>query len=267
MVVSISASRMNDICCCAWAACGNQPRKKTNNRSEMRFDKDEPPASQHVTHPKSRKQRNPLLILGSCVLLAACGSAERVVEDTFTGSGNFAGMAAADEPQAVLVGRDVITSGGNAVDAAVSMAFMMTLTLPSQVGFGSSGTCLVYDHGQKMVDAVTFVPRPSGPENGDQSLVPALPRGLFLMHAKYGRVRWDQLLAPAQSWAQRGVPASRAFMRQFTPFADTVLADPVARTVFQRADGQPIGEGDLIRNPGLATAIGRMALHGVGEFY
>jgi gamma-glutamyltranspeptidase/glutathione hydrolase len=234
----------------------------------MRFKKDKnlSPRSRHVSHPFGGNQRGLPIIL-VCGLLAACGDVTKVAEDAFDVPGNFVGMVAADEPQAVLVGRDVLTVGGNAADAAVAMAFAMTVTLPSQVGLGSIGICMVYDHGQKMVDSIVFVPRPVGPVGGESSLVPGLPRGLFLLNANYGHSRWDQLLGPAEAMAQRGVPASRAFIRQFAPVSAAVLADPVARRVFTREGGQPIVEGDLIRNPQLGATLGRMALHGVGEFY
>src|SRR5262249_46302629 len=89
----------------------------------------------------------------------------------------------------------------------------------------------------------------------------------YLLHAKYGHKRWDQVVAPAEALARRGVPASRAFVRRLAPMADKLLADPVARQVFARADGQPLGEGDILRNGALGTALGRISQRGVGEFY
>ncbi len=115
-----------------------------------------------------------------------------------------------------------------------------------------------------MVEAIDFVPSNAG---GSPSLVPGLPRGLFLLHANHGRTPWNQLLQPAQALAQRGVPASRAFIRQFMPLAATVLADPAARAIFTGPDGQPLAEGDRLSNPQLATALGRIGSRGVGEFY
>jgi gamma-glutamyltranspeptidase/glutathione hydrolase len=202
-----------------------------------------------------------LLVLAGCS--TGGGVSTNIVQGVFANRHSLSGMVAADEPQAVLAGRDVLTGGGSAADAAVAMAFTMTLTLPSQVGLGSAGVCLTYNHGQKKVEAIDFVPL----AGGGPDLVPALPRGLFLLHAKDGKLRWDQLLQPAQALAQRGVPASRAFIRQFTPLASTVLADPGARALFLRDDGKPLGEGDLLRNTQLAAVLGRMGSRGVGEFY
>lgn len=230
----------------------------------MRLDKKSSPRTRHVNQPLRGNQRN-LLILLMCLAFSGCGSGLHLDRPLFSSKGNLSGMVAADEPQAVLMGRDVLAAGGSAADAAVAMAFTMTLTLPSQVGIGSAGACLAYDHGGKKVEAVDFVPQSA--QADAVSLIPALPRGLFLLHARYGRTRWDLILAPVQALAQRGVPASRAFVREFAAAGSAIMNDPDARALLMTSDGQPLAEGDLVRNPQLGTLIGRMASRGVGEFY
>lgn len=230
----------------------------------MRLVKNRPPEAMHRNHPVRGNQRSlPVLLLA--LVVAGCGSNMHFDRPMFGAKGDFSGMAAADEPQAVLAGRDVLTGGGNAADAAVAMAFTMTVTLPSQVSLGSAGACLAYNHGKSMVEAIDFVP--SAAAGGAGSLLPALPRGMFLLHANHGRLPWNQLLQPVQALAQRGVPASRAFIRQLTPVAATLLNDPASRAVFARADGQPLAEGDLLLNPGLGATLGRIGSRGVGELY
>ena len=181
----------------------------------------------------------------------------------------FAGLVAADEPRAALIGRDVLSSGGSTADAVTAMAFAMTATLPSQVGLGAGGACLVYDRGKEKIEALDFI-APAGDTASPAarpSAVPALPRGLYALHSRYGRLRWEQLLAPAESMARLGFPASRALVRQLDPVAEPLLQDSGMRALFVRSDGRLIGEGDTLVQPALGAALSRLRSRGVGDFY
>ena len=71
---------------------------------------------------------------------AGCGSGEEDESLVIGPVEGFAGLVAADEPRAALVGRDVLANGGNAADAAVAMYFTMGVTLPSRAGLAGGGT-------------------------------------------------------------------------------------------------------------------------------
>lgn len=162
-----------------------------------------------------------------CLALTGCGGPDKPVGSVGHIEG-FAGLVAADEPRAVSVGRDVLSAGGNATDAAVAMAFTLTATLPSQAGLGGGGTCLVYNQPAKKVEVLDFLsppPAATGPKTIRPSAIPTLPRGLFALHSKYGRLRWEQLMAPAETYARLGIPASRAFTQQLAPIAPALFDD------------------------------------------
>ena len=70
----------------------------------------------------------------------------------------FLGYAVADEPRAAVAARNVLSSGGNAADAATAAGFMMAVTLPSRAGLGGGGACLVFDPRRGATEAIVFSP-------------------------------------------------------------------------------------------------------------
>lgn len=205
----------------------------------------------------------------ACLALASCGSTPAVPVGVVGHVDGFGGLVAADEPRAALIGRDVLSSGGSPSDAVTAMAFAMTATLPSQVGLGASGACLVYDRDKKKTEALDFIAPAGGAASqaARPSAVPALPRGLYALHSRYGRLRWEQLLAPAESMSRLGFPASRALARQLDPVAEPLIQDSGMRGLFVKPDGRLIGEGDMLMRPSLGAALSRLRSRGVGDFY
>jgi len=182
----------------------------------------------------------------------------------------FQGAVAADEPRAALVARDILTQGGTAADAAVALAFAMTATLPSRVSLGGGGACLARAGRPRepnviaigpinrpapiQTDAITFLPTPSS--NGQVGM-PGLLRGLAMVHARYGRLRWEQVVAAGENIARFGAPMSRALARD--------LAE--AGVTFTSPNGQPAKEGDAVAFPELAGTLSVVRSKGAAEFY
>ena len=116
---------------------------------------------------------------------AACGPGEDETLTLGTVEG-FAGLVAADEPRAALIGRDVLANGGNAADAAVAMYFTLAVTLPSRAALTSGGVCLSFDHGDKMAEMLEFLPR-AGRSGG---VPPRGVRAMAALHARHGLSPW-----------------------------------------------------------------------------
>ncbi|MDX2103518.1 MAG: gamma-glutamyltransferase [Alphaproteobacteria bacterium] len=200
------------------------------------------------------------LALLSAVAMAGCGAigggSRPATPEVVT---EFQGGVVADEPSATLAGREVLATNGTAVDAAVAMAFVQAVTLPATAGLGSGGVCLLYDPARKRLETIDFSLRPAS-----RSLlgVPALVRGMALLHARGGTQRWEQLLAPAERLARLGAPVSRAMLANLS--ADTGLTPvrPPLRPLFA---GAQLG-GTLVQ-PDLAVTLGRLRASGAGDFY
>ncbi|CAH2600213.1 Gamma-glutamyltranspeptidase [Rhodovastum atsumiense] len=210
-------------------------------------------------------------------------SAATSVGDILTGNGGpqagtpgyvkgFLGGVVADEPRAALVAREVLSSGGNAADAAVALGFMLTVTLPSRAGLGGGGACLAYDPDPKSVnggvpEAILFVVPPGGGSGDRPAAVPMVPRGLFALSARYGRRPFESLTVYAEQSARFGIPASRAFIRDLEVVAGPLSGDPQARAVFFQPDGKPLAEGMTLMQPDLGATLAQLRVAGVGDLY
>lgn len=204
------------------------------------------------------------------VLLAACSGNDgpREASEPLTG---FIGAVVADEPQAALIGRDMLAVGGSAVDAAVAIAFALGVTLPSQTGLGGGGVCVAFEQKSGDVRALDFraeAPASAVSAAGHPSAVPAMVRGLYTLQARYGRLPWSQLMAPAERLARFGAPVSRAFARDLEALRDTGAGDSGLRRLFGTADGSRImGEGDTVVQLELAATLSRLRSEGPAGLY
>lgn len=179
----------------------------------------------------------------------------------------------ADEPRAALVGRDVLVAGGSAADAAVAMYFAMSVTYPSSAGLGGGGVCIVRQpprtkEEDPRTEALDFL----GPASTAEApglmrvAVPGNVRGMYALHARYGRLRWSQLVRPAETLAEFGAHASRAFATELALGANRLSGD-AARGMFRNAGGGLKTEGDRIVQPDLAAVLSRVRVKGALDFY
>ncbi|MGD9535871.1 MAG: gamma-glutamyltransferase [Alphaproteobacteria bacterium] len=210
------------------------------------------------------------------MLLAACGldSGDQPAPGVVAPNEakGFIGGVAADEPRAALVARDVLAGGGTAADGAVALYFALAVTYPSTASLGGGGACLVYRPNEDgdSTEALEFPARastlePAGVER--PSAVPGVVRGMAALHARYGALRWEQLLSPAENLARFGFPISRAFAADVGLAAGPLFVDPGAQRLYARTDGTPLGEGDEVTALDLAGVLAQLRLKGAGEFY
>jgi gamma-glutamyltranspeptidase/glutathione hydrolase len=148
-----------------------------------------------------------------------------------------AGMVAAQNAEAAAVGAEVLSAGGNAVDAAVATAFALGTTEPWMSGIGGGGYMLVYIAAEQRTYAIDYamvapagidvgryaLTGEAGPEDGlfvwprvveDRNLqgaesicVPGATDGLGLVLERFGTITWRDALAPAIALAEKGLAA------------------------------------------------------------
>ncbi|PWG61360.1 gamma-glutamyltransferase [Spiribacter halobius] len=133
------------------------------------------------------------------------------------------GMVATSQPLAAEAGLAMLRAGGNAVDAAIATAATLTVVEPTQNGIGGDAFALIWEgetlHGLngsgRMPAAATREALGLGADDGKLPphgwapvTVPGTPRAWADLHARFGRLPFEEVLAPAIRYAGAGVPLS-----------------------------------------------------------
>ncbi|MEJ1994056.1 MAG: gamma-glutamyltransferase [Limibacillus sp.] len=200
------------------------------------------------------------LLTAAALALSACGGEpEGVLDVPYT----FSGAVVAEEPQAATIAREVLLKGGSAADAVVAGAFAMTATLPSRVGLMGGGACVVFDGGSRTGDSLVF----RAEQGASGGMIPGFVRGLDALHARYGFLRWPQLVASGEALARFGGKTSRAFARDAAQARQLLAGDPTLASIFLGPDGQPPREGEPVEQVALSVTLGQVRQNGLTAVY
>src|SRR5947209_19208533 len=142
------------------------------------------------------------------------------------------GMVATDEELGSQAGVEILKRGGNAVDAAVAVAFALAVVEPSAGNIGGGGFMLVrladgktsfFDYREMAPGKATrdMYIKPDGKLDAEastlgfrSSAVPGTVAGLELALKTYGTMKLAEVLAPAIQLAENGFPVVADFARQ-----------------------------------------------------
>ncbi len=226
-----------------------------------------PPAPAARGRAGRRRAATFALLCGSIWALAGCGGKSNEPIGTAAAVTGYFGSVASDEPRATLAGRDVLANNGSAVDAAVATAFTLAVTLPSRAGIGGGGACLVHDQRARKTEALLFPGAPATLDARLPAAAPALARGLYAMHARYGRLRWEQTMAAAEGFARFGHPVSRALARDLARHGERLAGDPELSAVLLGPGRAPLAEGTSLSQVALAAVLTRIRTTGPGDLH
>jgi gamma-glutamyltranspeptidase/glutathione hydrolase len=191
------------------------------------------------------------------------------------------GMAATSHPLATLAAIDVLRSGGNAVDAAVTACATLCVIEPHMTGIGGDCFTLVSQPGKPVwgyngcgragAKASDRVLREKGMEAiGATSVhavtVPGSIEAWETVLKAHGRFGLDRALAPAIKYAEHGFPVAQRIAWDWERQVAKLKADAAA-TKHYLFDGKAPNEGDLVRLPALAATLKTIAAKGARAFY
>jgi gamma-glutamyltranspeptidase/glutathione hydrolase len=185
------------------------------------------------------------------------------------------GMVAADERQCSAAGAELLSAGGNAVDAAIAAALACGVTQPSSSGLGgggfavvlpSAGDPLVLDFREVAPAAATrdMFLRAEDPKastrGGLAVAVPSEGIGLATLHRRAGKLPLTRVAAPAIRLAREGFSVGWHLARSLTTLSASEAEGP---SLLRALLGVPaVRQGDLVRRPALARSLERFARTG-----
>jgi len=213
------------------------------------------------------------------------------------------GMVATSQPLAAQAGLDILKKGGNAIDAAVATAAVLSVVEPMNVGPGGDLFAIVYvakenklyalnasgkaPSGQTLArmnslgynwDPENWGPGSGMPINGILSVtVPGSVWGWDEVSRRFGTMTFKDTLQPAIDYAEQGFPISEriAFDWRLPPAMSPIPSDPRVCCSVRDPDslatwytnGRPPVPGQIQRNPGLARTFRILQQRGRDGFY
>lgn len=185
-----------------------------------------------------------------------------------------------DHPLASAAGIEVLRRGGNAVDAAVTMAGVLAVVRPHMNGVGGDAYALILDASSGRVSALNGAGRSGAlatPEffraaghdqvPGRGALSVSIPGAVGAWEealARHGTISLAEALAPAIRYAEEGFPVSQRLHDDIAGAARGL--NDAARALYLPG-GSPPPVGTLLKNPALAATLRTVAAEGAAAMY
>jgi len=182
------------------------------------------------------------------------------------------------------IGMKVLEEGGNAIDAAVAVAFALAVVNPSAGNLGGGGFMLLHLAESNETFSIDYRERAptksfekmfqdnSGKVVKGLSLssilasgVPGTVSGMFYAAENYGTVKIENLITPSIQLAKKGFALSDFQAKNLNKYKKKFSKDKEAKKIFTRANG--FSEGDILVQKNLASTLERIKRNGVEEFY
>ena len=197
------------------------------------------------------------------------------------------GMVASTNEVASRVGVDIMKRGGNAVDAAIAVAFALAVTHPAAGNLGGGGFMMIRlkDGRSTAIDYREMAPAAAHrnvylDKNGEvikgeggslvgyrAAGVPGTVRGMELALKKYGsgKLTWAQLIEPARRLAN-GFSVTYELARSLQSNHEYLSKYAETKRIYLKK-GNFYKEGEIFRQPELAATFARLQRLGPNEFY
>lgn len=187
------------------------------------------------------------------------------------------GVVAVANPYGAEAGARMLARGGNAIDAAVAIAYALNVVEPQSAGIGGGGFMMIHlaatgetfaiDSRERAPAAATrdmFVGVPNASLQGVAVGVPGMVRGTALAVEKWGRLPLARAIQPAYELASEGFAATA---RYAAVSCNTRSQNSPASAAFFCPNGAPPVQGSLVVNTPLAETLRLIQRNGPDCFY
>lgn len=218
-----------------------------------------------------------------CILLSQAGMAHSQKQPKHPVPPHVA--IASASPYATDAGMKILKEGGNAFDAAVTIAAVLAVTEPYNSGLGGGGFWLVYcakDKHYAFIDSREVAPlaaranmyldrngRPIEGASLNGPLAAAIPgevAGMVYLAKHYGKLPLSKSLEPAIKYASKGFEVDKYYQKAASMRLAALLASPAAAQQFLDHGLVP-AIGYMIKQPNLAKVLEAIAKEGNKGFY
>ena len=196
------------------------------------------------------------------------------------------GMVASQEALATEIGLDVLTQGGNAVDAAVTVAFALAVTLPRAGNLGGGGFMMVHDAKSGETVAIDYRELSGAAAFRDMYLddegnadkqksrfsglavgVPGTVAGMALALERYGTITLAEALEPAIKLAEGGITVTEGLADSLKSLTERLQKWPSSSKIFYKDGGAAYEPGEVLVQSDLAQSMKLIAENGPAAFY
>ena len=192
------------------------------------------------------------------------------------------GVIAASQPLATSAGLAVLQRGGNAIDAAVTAAAVLTVVEPNMTGMGGDLFAMVWSARDRTLHGLNASGR-SGALMTREALVargrtrvsqgieavtiPGALSGWATLLEKFGTLSLAEALAPAIAIAEGGFPVTPIIAGQWAAEVNLLSRDEGARAALLVDGTRAPRTGEWFRMPDLAKTYREIAAQGPGYLY
>ena len=220
-----------------------------------------------------------LYLLNIFLLLAACSgffTPKSAGAQTVTGQ---LGMVATAHPEASKAAVEMLRSGGNAMDAAVVAAYVLSVVEPYSAGIGGGGFLLYRDAKSKKTSVIDY--REVAPKKAYRDMyivdgkldpkksvegifavaVPGMVPGLFDAQKKFGKKKLAESLDAAITLAESGFKVLPKFHRTSIYRQKLLQSHPESAKIFLNK-GSPYEVGEVVIQKDLAKTLRALKAEG-----